>query len=102
MVVSSAAFGQKLTWLEDTEKPEPGFDVSFHKAILMVSQHLVRRWLSYGLVIFLRLLELNTYRIVTPSWADNWTKTNRDMVFGFSELKVRFGVVYQATVTTFV
>ncbi|KAF8600959.1 cytochrome P450 [Ceratobasidium sp. AG-I] len=68
MVISSAAFGQKLTWMEDTEKPEPGFDVSFHKAILMVSQTVIRRR-------------------ITPAWAESWTKTNRDMVLGFNELK---------------
>ncbi|KAF8594564.1 cytochrome P450 [Ceratobasidium sp. AG-I] len=68
MVVSSAAFGQRLIWIENAEKPDPGVDVSFHKAILMVSQTTVRRQL-------------------TPSWAENWTKANRDMVFGFTELK---------------
>ncbi|KAF8600983.1 cytochrome P450 [Ceratobasidium sp. AG-I] len=68
MVVSSAAFGQRLTWIEDTERPEPGFDVSFHKAILIVSRSLIKRRM-------------------TPRWAETWTQANRDMAFGFSELK---------------
>jgi len=68
MVVSASAFGQKLSWTEDTELPEPGFDISFHKAMLVVSRNLVRKR-------------------ITPTWAENWTKTNREIVSGFSELK---------------
>ncbi|KAG8766477.1 hypothetical protein FRC12_006861 [Ceratobasidium sp. 428] len=68
MVISSAVMGRRLPWTDDYEQPQPGFTMSFHEAVKVVSSTVVER-------------------VLTPRWADNLTHGTKTMSTAFKELE---------------
>ncbi|QRV82608.1 cytochrome P450 family protein [Ceratobasidium sp. AG-Ba] len=66
MVISSAALGYRLSWIESEEEPWPGYKFSFQKALRIVSESLLAKTLM-------------------PEWTANLTETTRSITTAHDE-----------------
>ncbi|KAG8733270.1 hypothetical protein FRC10_000331 [Ceratobasidium sp. 414] len=67
MVISSAGFGQRMSWDMDPNKAlPPGYAVSFQQAATIVARNILSR-------------------LTTPTWAEGWSQNTRTMAAGYRD-----------------
>ncbi|KAG9083983.1 hypothetical protein FRC06_004287, partial [Ceratobasidium sp. 370] len=67
MVISSAGFGQRMSWDKDPKKIlPPGYAVSFQQAATIVARNILSR-------------------LTTPTWAEGWSRNTRTMATGYRD-----------------
>ncbi|KAG9086923.1 hypothetical protein FS749_003282 [Ceratobasidium sp. UAMH 11750] len=79
MVISSAGFGQRMSWDKDPNVTlPPGYAISFQQAATIVARNILSR-------------------LTTPTWAEGWSQKTRTMATGYRD----FGKYLQDMVSSY-